>query len=53
MPEWYVEDGIYYGKSTVNKPTDLNEVAFWYNIDNDDPNKLYAFDPETKTWSPQ
>ena len=53
MPEWEVIDGIYYGKSTATKPTDLNQIAFWFNIDNADPNKLYAFDPETKQWIPQ
>ena len=53
MPEWWYEDGVYYGKSTATKPTDLNEVAFWFNIDDADENKLYAFDPITKQWLPQ
>lgn len=46
-------DGTYYGKSTETKPTDLNESAFWYNIDNADEHKLYAFDVDTREWIPQ
>lgn len=53
MNGWEIIDGVYYGKSTVQKPTDLNQVAFWFNIDNADEHKLYAFDPATSAWIPQ
>lgn len=46
-------DGVYYGKSTETKPTDINEPAFWYNMDNDGEHKLYGFDTATNTWIPQ
>ena len=56
MGDYVYVDGVYYGKSNATKPTDINEAAFWWNIDNDDPSghKLYQFDPfETHTWIPQ
>lgn len=46
-------DGTYYGKSTETKPTDINEPAFWWNIDNADEHKVYQFDPESQQWIPQ
>lgn len=46
-------DGVIFGNSDETKPTDINEPAFWYNIDNDGENKIYAFEPETKQWIPQ
>lgn len=46
-------DGTYYGKSTEQKPTDVNEPAFWFNIDNEGEHKLYAFDEATGQWIPQ
>ena len=46
-------DGVYFGKSTETKPTDINAPDFWYNIDNDGEHKLYCFDPQTSTWIPQ
>lgn len=53
MADWEFIDGVYYGKSTASKPTNLNQIAFWFNIDNADEHKLYAFDPETKQWIAQ
>lgn len=46
-------DGVYYGKSTETKPAEVNEPAFWYNIDDADEHKIYAFDVTTKEWVPQ
>ena len=46
-------DGVYYGDSTETKPTDVNEPAFWYNIDNEDEHKIYAFNVGTSEWIPQ
>lgn len=48
-------DGVYFGKSDETKPTDLNEPAFWWNIDNNDASghKVYQFDPESGQWIPQ
>ena len=56
MNGYTYEDGVYYGLSTATKPTDINEPAFWWNIDNDDVggHKLFQFDPyTTHTWIPQ
>lgn len=56
MEGYTYEDGIYFGGSNVTKPTDINEPAFWWNIDNNDTggHKLYQFDPfVTHTWIPQ
>lgn len=47
------KDGVYFGRSNEEKPTDLNEVAWWFNIDNDGEHKLYCFSPDTKEWTPQ
>ena len=46
-------DGVYYGKSTETKPTNMNQVVFWFNIDADAEHKLYAFDPTSNDWVPQ
>lgn len=46
-------DGVFFGESTETKPTDINEPAFWYNIDNIDEHKVYGFDVEAKQWIPQ
>lgn len=46
-------DGVYYGTSDAVKPTDLNEPAFWYNLDNQDEHKVYAFEPVSKQWIAQ
>lgn len=56
MDGYTIIDGVYFGTSTATKPTDINEPAFWWNIDNDDTgdHKLYQFDPYvTHTWIPQ
>lgn len=46
-------DGTYFGKSTEQKPTDIKEPAFWYNIDNADSHKVYAFEVDSQQWIPQ
>lgn len=46
-------DGVFFGTSGETKPTDVNEPAFWYNIDNEDEHKVYAFETESKQWIPQ
>lgn len=55
MPDYTYIDGVFFGSSSATKPTDINERAFWYNVDNNDANgvKLYQFDPEAKEWIPQ
>lgn len=49
----YYSEGVYYGNSTEEKPADVNEPAFWYNIDNEAEHKIYAYDVESKEWISQ
>ena len=53
VDEYTYIDGVYFGTSDVTKPTDINEPAFWWNIDNNDEHKVYQFDVVNKTWIPQ
>lgn len=56
MGEYTYIDGVYFGTSTATKPTDINEPAFWWNIDGEDSDghKVYQFDPfVTHDWIPQ
>ena len=53
MGDYTYIDGVYFGLSTATKPTDINEPAFWWNIDNNDEHKVYQFDVVSKQWIPQ
>lgn len=46
-------DGCFFGESKETKPTDINEPAFWYNMDNEDEHKVYGFDLVSRQWIPQ